>query len=107
MYIKDSQPTALPNLAPPDTASSVADAEVERQETEKLPTMYDLPSQDPTKPRLPDEFHWLQPHLFSETYCPENYPSDRIFLAADLNLYHTQHGGDLQLIPDRALIGML
>jgi Uma2 family endonuclease len=33
----------------------------------KLPTMYDLPSQDPEEPGLPDEFHDLQPQLLSAT----------------------------------------
>jgi hypothetical protein len=28
---------------------------------ETLPTMYDLPSEDPEEPGLPDEFHLLQP----------------------------------------------
>jgi len=28
-----------------------------------LPTMYDLPSEDPEEPGLPDEFHLLQPEL--------------------------------------------
>lgn len=70
MYIKDSQPSEL---------------------TEKLPTMYDLPSEDPEEPGLPDEFHWWQPHLLSDTCCPSTYPSDRYFSAADLNLYYDVH----------------
>lgn len=28
---------------------------------EPLPTMYDLPSEDPEEPGLPDEFHYYQP----------------------------------------------
>ncbi len=28
-----------------------------------LPTMYDLPSEDPEETGLPDEFHLLQPEL--------------------------------------------
>jgi hypothetical protein len=32
-----------------------------------LPTMYDLPSDNPEKPGLPDEFHDLQPQLLSRT----------------------------------------
>ena len=28
---------------------------------EILPTMYDLPSDNPEEPGLPDEFHFLQP----------------------------------------------
>jgi hypothetical protein len=33
-----------------------------------LPTMYDLPSEDPEEPGLPDEFHDLQPQLLSRTF---------------------------------------
>jgi hypothetical protein len=29
-----------------------------------LPTMYDLPSENPEEMGLPDKFHDLQPHLF-------------------------------------------
>ncbi|WP_448563149.1 hypothetical protein [Trichothermofontia sp.] len=34
---------------------------------ETLPTMYDLPSEDPEEPGLPDEFHIMQPRLLQET----------------------------------------
>ncbi|NEQ86025.1 MAG: Uma2 family endonuclease [Moorea sp. SIO2I5] len=53
-----------------------------------LPTMYDLPSEDPEEPGLPDEFHIWQPQLCSETFCPPNYESNSIFVASDLNLYY-------------------
>jgi len=53
-----------------------------------LPTMYDLPSEDPEEPGLPDEFHLLQPELLRLTFCPPTYPSDRVFTASDLNLYY-------------------
>ncbi|AOY83474.2 MULTISPECIES: Uma2 family endonuclease [Moorena] len=55
---------------------------------ETLPTMYDLPSEDPEEPGLPDEFHLWQPQLCSETFRPPNYESDRVFVASDLNLYY-------------------
>ncbi|MBW4617494.1 MAG: Uma2 family endonuclease [Desmonostoc vinosum HA7617-LM4] len=55
---------------------------------EVLPTMYDLPSEDPEEPGLPDEFHLLQPRLLDETFRPPNYPSEQIFVASDLNLYY-------------------
>ncbi|WP_448283964.1 Uma2 family endonuclease [Phormidesmis priestleyi] len=59
-----------------------------------LPTMYDLPSEDPEEPGLPDEFHDLQPQLLSRTLRLVDYVSDRIFTGSDLNLYydvrHTQ-----------------
>ncbi|NJK70280.1 MAG: Uma2 family endonuclease [Microcoleus sp. SU_5_3] len=66
MYIPNSQPAA----------------------TELLPTMYDLPSEDPEEPGLPDEFHDFQPELLRLTCCPPNYPNDRVFTASDLNLYY-------------------
>jgi Uma2 family endonuclease len=50
--------------------------------------MYDLPSEDPEEPGLPDQFHILQPRLLDETFQPPNYPSERIFFASDLNLYY-------------------
>jgi Uma2 family endonuclease len=53
-----------------------------------LPTMYDLPSEDPKEPGLPDEFHEFQPQLLRETFdCPE-YPSEQIFIGTDINLYY-------------------
>jgi Uma2 family endonuclease len=55
---------------------------------ETLPTMYDLPSEDPEEPGLPDEFHDLQPQLLSFTFCPRNYPPEQVFSASDLNLYY-------------------
>ena len=53
-----------------------------------LPTMYDLPSEEPEEPGLPDEFHLWQPQLCSETFHPPNYDSERVFVASDLNLYY-------------------
>ncbi len=52
-----------------------------------LPTMYDLPSENPEEPGLPDEFHDWQPQLLSQTFQPTTYPADRVFTASDLNLY--------------------
>ncbi|NJM45269.1 MAG: hypothetical protein HC860_03175 [Alkalinema sp. RU_4_3] len=53
-----------------------------------LPTMHDLPSEDPLEPGLPDEFHGLQPQLLAETLSLEGYHPDEIFNAFDLNLYY-------------------
>lgn len=50
--------------------------------------MYDLPSEDPEEPGLPDQFHLLQPRLLDDTFRPSNYPSDQILVASDLNLYY-------------------
>ncbi|NEQ05006.1 MULTISPECIES: Uma2 family endonuclease [unclassified Moorena] len=59
-----------------------------RPAKETLPTMYDLPSEDPEEPGLPDEFHDFQPQLLRETFCPPSYPRDQIFVGTDLNLYY-------------------
>ena len=50
--------------------------------------MYDLPSEDPEEPGLPDEFHDLQPQLLSLTFCPPHYPASQVFSASDMNLYY-------------------
>lgn len=55
---------------------------------QKLPTMYDLPSEDPRESGLPDEFHDIQPQLLSQTLRLANYGSDRIFTGTDINLYY-------------------
>ncbi|MGJ3247575.1 MAG: Uma2 family endonuclease [Elainellaceae cyanobacterium] len=59
-----------------------------RPAKETLPTMYDLPSEDPNEPGVPDEFHIYQPQLLRETFCPPAYSADQIFVASDLNLYY-------------------
>ena len=50
--------------------------------------MYDLPSEDPEEPGLPDEFHEFQPELLRLTCRPANHPPEQIFIATDLNLYY-------------------
>ncbi len=55
---------------------------------ETMPTMYDLPSEDPEEPGLPDEFHDFQPQLLRETCKPLNYPTGQMFIGTDLNLYY-------------------
>jgi Uma2 family endonuclease len=55
-----------------------------------LPTMYDLPSEDPEEMGLPDEFHDFQPKLLRETCRPPI--EEDFFIGADLNLYYdTDH----------------
>jgi Uma2 family endonuclease len=49
---------------------------------------YDLPSDDPQEPGLPDEFHALQPQLLSATLQFTSVPQDQVFTASDLNLYY-------------------
>ena len=57
-----------------------------------LPTMYDLPSEDPEEPGLPDEFHLLQPELLRSTFRPPSYAEDNVFTGSDLNLcYDSKH----------------
>ena len=55
---------------------------------ETLPTMYDLPSENPEEPGLPDEFHDWQAQLLSLTFCPPHYPVEEVFCASDMNLYY-------------------
>jgi Uma2 family endonuclease len=56
-----------------------------------LPTMYDLPSEDPEEMGLPDKFHDLQPRLLSETCQPT---VEEFFIGIDLNLYYdVKHTG--------------
>ncbi|NEN97243.1 MAG: Uma2 family endonuclease [Moorea sp. SIO3I7] len=53
-----------------------------------LPTMYDLPSENPKEPGLPDEFHFFQPLLLLLTFAPANSNPELVFSACDLNLYY-------------------
>ncbi len=56
-----------------------------------LPTMYDLPSENPEEMGLPDKFHDLQPHLLSETCL---LATEKKFIGIDLNLYYdVEHTG--------------
>jgi Uma2 family endonuclease len=55
---------------------------------EQLPSMYDLPSEFPEEPGLPDQFHFYQPELLNATFLPPGYDQDQVFCAADLNLYY-------------------
>jgi Uma2 family endonuclease len=55
---------------------------------ERLPTMYDLPSEFPEEPGLPDVYHIHQPDLLSQTFRPPAYPWQRVFCASDLNIYY-------------------
>jgi Uma2 family endonuclease len=59
-----------------------------RPAQETLPTMVDLPSEDPQEPGLPDEFHDIQPQLLKETFCPSTYALEHVFVGTDLNVYY-------------------
>ena len=70
------------------TIPALWSTEALRDRREALPTMYDLPSEDPEEPGLPDEFHYYQPQLLRETFQPVDYLPDRYLVATDLNLYY-------------------
>ena len=53
-----------------------------------LPTMYDLPSENPEEPGLPDEFHCYQPLLLRYTFKPANCDLEEVFIGTDINLYY-------------------
>ena len=72
--------------------------------TEKLPTMYDLPSENPEEPGLPDEFHDFQPELLRQTCRPPNYPIEQMFIASDLNLYYDVNHFNWYKRPDWFLV---
>jgi Uma2 family endonuclease len=55
---------------------------------ETLPTMYDLPSENPEEPGLPDEFHDFQPQLLRETCQSSVYPQEEMFIGTNLYLYY-------------------
>jgi Uma2 family endonuclease len=59
-----------------------------RSPRETLPTMYDLPSEDPEEPGLPDEYHLWQAELCSVTFRPPTHVPEQVFVASDLNLYY-------------------
>lgn len=68
--------------------TSIEQTDPPRSPRETLPTMYDLPSEDPEEPGLPDEFHDLQPQLLSRTLRLTDYAREQYFTASDLNLYY-------------------
>lgn len=74
--------------------SPIEQSESSRSPQEALPTMYDLPSEDPEESGLPDEYHLWQPELCSATFLPPDYSADQVFVASDLNLYYdSNHTG--------------
>lgn len=66
---------------------------------ETLPTMYDLPSENPEENGL-DQFHNFQSELLLLTFCPPHYSRDRVFSACDLNLYYDVHHQNWYKRPD-------
>jgi Uma2 family endonuclease len=62
--------------------------------------MYDLPSENPEDPGLPDIFHDQQPQLLKETFQPPAYARDDLFVASDLNLYYDRQHDHWYKRPD-------
>ena len=69
-------------------------------QTKALPTMYDLPSEDPEEPGLPDEFHDFQPELLRKTCRPSDYPLEQVFIGSDINLYYDSNHFNWYKRPD-------
>ncbi len=58
------------------------------------PTMWDLPSDDPLEPGLPDQFHGVQPQILHETLQLTDYSPQEWFVGFDMNLYYDlEHTG--------------
>jgi len=68
--------------------SSIEQTDPPRSPKETLPTMYDLPSENPEEPGLPDEYHYLQPQILSATFRLSNYTPEQVFTTGDMNLYY-------------------
>lgn len=63
------------------------DPSAPRPPSETMPTMYDLPSENPEDLGLPDLFHLSQPRFLDETLHSPIESSRPILTASDLNLY--------------------
>lgn len=75
-----------------------------RSPRETLPTMYDLPSEHPDEPGLPDEYHALQPQLLTRTFRCRRYSPDRVFMGSDINLYYDVRHSQWYKRPDWFLV---
>jgi Uma2 family endonuclease len=64
------------------------------------PTMYDLPSEYPEEPGLPDVYHDLQPQLLSATLQLPTVAKDQIFTGTDLNVYYDRENPRWHKRPD-------
>jgi Uma2 family endonuclease len=65
-----------------------------------LPTMYDLPSDNPEDPGLPDEFHDWQSQLLTETFIPATYPHEQVLTSKNLFIYYDSQKPKLYKRPD-------
>jgi Uma2 family endonuclease len=55
---------------------------------DRLPTMYELPSEDPEDAGLPDTFHPAQSQFLQDTFRTDVVPMETVFIGMDLNLYY-------------------
>jgi Uma2 family endonuclease len=78
--------------------------DADRQRLSSLPTMYDLPSENPEEPGLPDEFHALQPQLLSRSLQLTDYTRQEIFSVLDMNLYYDPEHTSWYKRPDWFLV---
>ncbi len=67
---------------------SAKQCEQHLRDRKRLPTMYDLPSENPEEPGVPDQFHTWQSDLLTQTFSPPDYSPEEIMVASDLNLYY-------------------
>ena len=65
-------------------------------EEKRLPTMFDLPSEDPEEPGLPDVFHAIQAFLLTQTFQVQM----DFFAGIDVNLYYDENHTDRYKRPD-------
>ncbi len=65
-----------------------------------LPTMYDLPSEDPEDISMPDQYHGLQSTLLEDTFQPPNFTSEQVLVASDLNIYYDRRNLNWYKRPD-------
>jgi Uma2 family endonuclease len=87
-------------INPLESATVIHQDDLLRPPKETLPTMYDLPSEDPEEPGLPDNFHDFQPQLLRETFHSPHYQPEQFFIARDLNLYYDIHHFNWYKRPD-------
>jgi Uma2 family endonuclease len=80
------------------------DYQVPKPSREPLPTMYDLPSENPEEPGLPDEFHPAQAQLLRETFRSPVVPDKNIFIGTDINLYYDSRHTQWYKRPDWFLV---
>jgi Uma2 family endonuclease len=71
---------------------------------EALPTMYDLPSESPEEPGLPDEFHEFQPQLLRDTFQSSEWSAESTFIGTDINLYYDSRNTLWHKRPDWFLV---